>query len=176
MKQIKGYLNYLISVDGKVFNLKTMKHLKCSINNMGYPSVCLYNENGGKFFLVHRLVAETFLIKDESRKFVNHIDGNKANNLLSNLEWCTHKENMQHSWDLGLNKVSEKSRENGRRTIKIASEIGSKMRRKAIIDTSNGKTFQYVNGAAEYLGVRKQTLTNWLNGHRTNKTSLKYLI
>lgn len=175
MKQIKGYLNYLISTDGKVFNLKTMKHLKCSINNMGYPSVCLYNENGGKFFLVHRLMAETFLHIIENKKFVNHIDGNKANNILCNLEWCTHKENMVHAWNTGLNKVSDKQRENGKRKIKIASEIGSKMRRKAIIDTSNGIIFDYAEDAAKYLGVRKQTLTNWLNGNRTNKTSLKYI-
>lgn len=175
MKQIKAYPNYLISVDGKVFNLKTMKHLKCSINNMGYPSVCLYNENGGKFFLVHRLMAETFLSKDEFRKFVNHIDGNKSNNLLCNLEWCTHQENMSHAWKIGLNKSTEKHKENGRQTIKIASEIGSKMKRKAIVDISNGKIFDYAEDAAKYLGVRKQTLTNWLNGHRANKTSLKYI-
>jgi DNA-binding XRE family transcriptional regulator len=175
MKQIKGYLNYLISVDGKVFNLKTMKHLKCSINNMGYPSVCLYNENGGKFFLVHRLMAEAFLPKKESKIYVNHIDGNKGNNLLSNLEWCTQKENCQHAWELGLNKTSEKNRENGKQTIKIAQKIGSKMRRKAIVDTSNGMKFEYCEDAAKYLGVRKETLTNWLNGHRANKTSLKYI-
>lgn len=175
MKQIKGYLNYLISVDGKVFNLKTMKHLKCSINNVGYPAVCLYNENGGKFFLVHRLMAETFLPKIEGKNYVNHIDGNKANNLLFNLEWCTHQENMVHAWENGLNKTSERQRENGRRTIKIAAEIGAKMKRKAIIDTSNGKIFECAKDAAQYLGVRKETLANWLNGHRTNKTSLKYL-
>lgn len=175
MKQIKGYLNYLISVDGKVFNLKTMKHLKCSINNMGYPKVCLYNENGRKEFLVHRLIAETFLPKDKNRKFINHIDGNKANNLLCNLEWCTHQENMIHAWELGLNKSTERHKANGRQTIKKAQEIGSKMRRKAIIDTTNGQTFDYVVDAAKYLGVRKETLTNWLNGHRPNKTTLKYI-
>lgn len=175
MKQITNYLNYLISVDGKVYNLKTMKHLKCFINNMGYPSVCLYNENGGKFFLVHRLMAEAFLPNDESKKYVNHIDGNKANNLLFNLEWCTHSENMQHAWKLGLSKTSEKQRQNGRNTIKNAIEIGSKMRRKKIIDTANGQIFDYVNDAATHYGFKVKTLANMLNGHRFNKTSLKYL-
>ena len=175
MKQIKGYLNYLVSVDGKVLNLKTMKHLKCFINKAGYPSVCLYNDNGGKFFLVHRLMALTFFKEDENRPFVNHIDGNKTNNLLCNLEWCTQKENCQHSWKLGLNKTSEKNRENGRKNIKIAQEVGSKLKRKKIIDTSNGMVFDYSVDAAKYLGIRKETLTNWLNGHRANKTSLKYI-
>ena len=175
MKQITDYPNYVISVDGKVFNLKTMKHLKCSINNMGYPSVCLYNDNGGKYFLVHRLMALTFFNEDKNRTFVNHIDGNKNNNLLCNLEWCSHKENMQHAWKLGLSKTSEMQRENGKKTIKIAQEIGSKMKRKAIIDTSNGKIFDYVVDAANYLGVKKPTLANWLNGHRVNNTSLKYI-
>lgn len=175
MKQITNYPNYLVTTDGRIFNLKKMNFLKGFINNVGYPSVCLYNEKGGKFYLIHRLMALTFLPKDDTREFVNHIDGNKTNNLLCNLEWCTHSENMQHAWKLGLNKTTEKQREDGRNTIKYALEIGSKMRRKKIIDTSNGKIFDYVVDAADYLGVKKPTLANWLNGHRVNKTSLKYL-
>lgn len=175
MKQIKDYPNYLVTTDGRIFSLKKMAFLKKMLNNVGYYHTCLYNENGGKFFLVHRLMAEAFLPKDDTRNYVNHKDGNKENNLLFNLEWCSHKENMQHAWNLGLSKTSEKQRENGRKTIKIASEISSKMRRKAIIDTSNGMIFNYVVDAANYLGVKKPTLANWLNGHRINKTSLKYL-
>jgi hypothetical protein len=57
----------------------------------------------------------------------------------------------------------------------IAQKVGSKLKRRKIIDTSNGIIFDYSGDAAKYLGIRKETLTNWLNGHRANKTSLKYI-
>ena len=175
MKQIKDYPNYLITTDGRIFNLKKMKFLKKLLNNSGYYHTCLYNENGGKFFLVHRIMAETFLPKDDTRNFVNHIDGNKENNLLCNLEWCTHQENMQHAWKSGLSKTSEKQRQNGRNTIHIALKAANELKRKKIIDISNGKIYNSSKEAAFELGYKKETLANWLNGHRENKTNLKYL-
>lgn len=175
MKQIKNYPNYYITLTGKVFNLKTMKWLNPFIANNGYYSVCLYNKDGGKFYLVHRIMAQTFLPKDDTRNFVNHIDGNKKNNLLCNLEWCTHQENMQHAWECGLSKTSEKQRQNGRNTIHIALKAANELKRKKIIDISNGKIYNSSKEAALELGYKKETLANWLNGHRENKTSLKYL-
>ena len=58
---------------------------------------------------VHRMVAEAFLPKREVANEINHIDGNKRNNHVSNLEWCTPKENMQHSKQLGLNKALQEN-------------------------------------------------------------------
>jgi uncharacterized protein (DUF2147 family) len=175
MKQIKDYPNYLITTDGRIFNLKKMIFLKKLLNNSGYYNICLYNENGGKFYLVHRIMAQTYLPKDDTRNFVNHIDGNKENNFLCNLEWCTHKENMQHAWENGLSKTSEKQRQNGRNTIHIALKAANELKRKKIIDISNGKIYNSSKEAALELGYKKETLANWLNGHRENKTSLKYL-
>jgi hypothetical protein len=175
MKQIKDYPNYLITTDGRIFNIKKMILLKKLLNNRGYNYSCLYNENGGKFFLVHRIMAETYLPKDDTRNFVNHIDGNKENNLLCNLEWCTHQENMQHAWKNGLSKTSEKQRQNGKNTIHIALKAANELKRRKIIDLSNGKIYNSSKDAALELGYKKETLANWLNGHRENKTSLKYL-
>jgi hypothetical protein len=71
----------------------------------------LKNFMGGKYysveldtgrFYVHRLVAEFFLENKENKKCVNHIDGNKLNNYLTNLEWVTHSENNLHSFKMGL--------------------------------------------------------------------------
>ncbi|WP_213020142.1 HNH endonuclease signature motif containing protein [Bacillus sp. RIT 809] len=59
-----------------------------------------------KHHYVHRLVAEVFIQKEEGKELVNHIDGNKSNNCIDNLEWCTHKENMEHARDKQLLKVN----------------------------------------------------------------------
>lgn len=54
---------------------------------------------------VHKIVAETFITNPDNKPLVNHIDGNKTNNCITNLEWATHSENVQHAYDTGLNKT-----------------------------------------------------------------------
>lgn len=63
----------------------------------GYFSILLMKETKRKLFYIHRLIALTFINNPENKKYVNHIDGNKLNNKLENLEWCTASENIQHS-------------------------------------------------------------------------------
>lgn len=65
----------------------------------GYVVVELWNKNGPKSKKIHRLVAEAFLPNPDKKPQVNHIDGNKKNNRLDNLEWVTASENMKHSYD-----------------------------------------------------------------------------
>jgi hypothetical protein len=76
--------------------------LKAHDNGCGYLAVSLSVEGLRVGKLVHRLVAEAFLPFAPDRPFVNHIDGDKRNNALENLEWCTRSENMQHAYDTGL--------------------------------------------------------------------------
>jgi Holliday junction resolvasome RuvABC endonuclease subunit len=64
--------------------------------------VTLWKNGNPKDFLVHRLVAEAFLVKIPGKDCVNHKDGNPKNNHLDNLEWCNHKENQNHAFDNGL--------------------------------------------------------------------------
>lgn len=79
------------------------KILKCSINKQGYVNFQMYNlDNTMTTFKVHRLVANLFIPNNKNKPQVNHIDGDKLNNKVDNLEWCTNSENGKHAWDNGL--------------------------------------------------------------------------
>ncbi len=116
-KSITEFPNYSVSSLGEVKNTKTNRVLKTWKNNSGYLCISLYK--GGKKYnkTIHRLVATTFLGKSSLE--VNHIDGDKENNTLPNLELVTSKENKAHAKKLGLwvyntptlgKKVSNKSK------------------------------------------------------------------
>ena len=96
--------NYLINQCGKIYS--TMRggerELKQTTHNLGYKRVGLQISGKQKHFYVHRLVAETFIPNPKNKPFINHIDGNKTNNCVDNLEWCTHKENIIHAIKYGL--------------------------------------------------------------------------
>lgn len=103
-KKISGYPNYHILETGEVFGLYECKILKHAINRKGYVYVSIKDEFGTYVSkTVHRLVMEAYkYVTNASELTVNHIDGNKLNNHIDNLEWNTMKENLQHSYDTGL--------------------------------------------------------------------------
>ena len=72
------------------------KYLKYEYRPDGYLSVNLWRNNKSKHKLVHRLVAETYILNINNYMIVNHIDGNKNNNNVNNLEWCSHSYNSKH--------------------------------------------------------------------------------
>ena len=78
------------------------KILKKAVNRFGYEYVCLTDKSKGKKLKVHRLVAEAFIPNPLNKKTVNHIDGNKSNNCVDNLEWSTYLENQHHAIETGL--------------------------------------------------------------------------
>lgn len=82
--------------------------LKQTLNQKGYYCVTITFENHKqKVFEVHRLIAKTFIPNPENKSQVNHIDGNKTNNNIENLEWVTAQENIVHAFKHGLNKGSK---------------------------------------------------------------------
>ena len=91
----ENFSNYQIYEDGYVFSVQKCRFLKMSKNNSGYKNVTLYDDNKVKHvFLCHKLVYETFNnVIVEKGYDVDHINNDKNNNNLSNLQILTHKEN-----------------------------------------------------------------------------------
>ena len=87
---------------GKCHRTWEEHYLKYAIDRGGYVRTSLAKNGINKTVKVHRLVAEAFLPKVEGRDFINHIDGNKQNNCISNLEFVTRTENMKHAFKIGL--------------------------------------------------------------------------
>ena len=91
--KINSLSNYCINEYGFILNIRTRGEVVPSVSKKGYLQVCLTNKNT---YSIHRLVALTFIENEENKPEVNHIDGNKLNNHISNLEWCTTQENLEH--------------------------------------------------------------------------------
>ena len=105
MKQHPNIPHLFITTDGKVFSMKSNKYLALHKHKSGYLvfSTRLTGRlSPCQLFRVHRLVAEVYLDNPENKPHVNHIDGNKLNNNLSNLEWVTAQENAVHAYKIGL--------------------------------------------------------------------------
>jgi hypothetical protein len=125
VKDVVGYEGlYAVTEEGLVWAYPNKMHkglfLKASLKK-GYPFVC-FCKKGSKTIqkTVHRLVAEAYLPNPDELPQVNHIDSNKENNRVSNLEWCTASQNKKHSWDAGTTVVTSAKREASRRNAYIA--------------------------------------------------------
>lgn len=107
-KTIKGFPSYSISATGVVVNRNEyhnrISYLKSRKRKDGYHVISLSKDNKAKYFYLHRLIADHFIPNPKNKKYVNHKDGDKSNNRVSNLEWCTASENSQHAIDNGMYK------------------------------------------------------------------------
>lgn len=98
MKDIPGYEKlYAAAEDGRIFSYKSNKFLKPFDNGNGYLCVILCKDGKRKHYKIHRLIAETYLSNPDNLPQVNHIDEDKTNNALSNLEFCTAAYNINYS-------------------------------------------------------------------------------
>lgn len=111
-KTIDGYNNYKVSNYGNVMNIKTHKLLNGQNNGKGYLHVMLYDENhNAKCIMIHRLVALAFIPNPNDLPQINHIDENKKNNRVDNLEWVTSEQNINHGTHnkrIGINNPNRK--------------------------------------------------------------------
>ena len=102
-------LNYLITKDGKVYNITTEREVKSFIDKGYYRIILSTNEHKSddsdykcRHFRIHRLIAYAYIPNLNNLPYINHIDGNKGNNDIQNLEWVTASENMKHAYDTKL--------------------------------------------------------------------------
>ena len=94
--------NYLISSDGKLISKKCCREMSPHENTSGYLETVICDKGRRINVSIHRLVAEAFVKNPENKPAVNHKDGDKLNNVYTNLEWTTNKENNDHAIRIGL--------------------------------------------------------------------------
>ena len=164
MKDIKGYEGiYAITEEGKVWSypkkskanqkgkwLSPGEGGKYRKIGRGYKQVVLYKNSKKENRRIHRLVAETFIPNPFNKKQINHIDSNTKNNLISNIEWVTQSENINHAIKNGFKKSSIKSRE----TARIICARNNKLKRTLSYETAQEIRKQYLK-EKKYGTVRK---------------------
>lgn len=138
---------YIIHEDGNIFSVKLNRFLKGS-DHQGYTRYKIFIEGERKSLLGHRIVAMTFLPNPDNLAEVNHIDGNRSNNNLSNLEWVSREGNQQHAFRTGLN--SNKGSKNGK------AEMDETTSRQMYLELLSGKTILEVS---KEFGYSKSSLS-----------------
>ena len=185
-KPVKGFENYEVSNLGQVKSLnynrtKEAKILRLCKNKDGYLCVHLHKNGKGYAKKVHRLVTAAFIPNPEGKTEVNHIDGNKTNNRVENLEWATHSENMHHAWETGLCKalkgenhpmhgkqLSEETKKKlsealkGKYTGKYTGKKNPRARK--VICITTGETFNCILEAEEKYNIAHQSISKCCKG------------
>ena len=141
--KIPNWEEYEVDETGRVRNTLTGNMIVGDTNNAGYQRICCYRKGRKQRFFRHRLVAELFIDNPNNFKEVNHIDGDKTNNSVTNLEWCDRAHN---------------EREARRLLIKSYTPY--------IVYFTNGevKKYEFVIDLANELNVSGRTVLNYLQG------------
>lgn len=142
-QDIEGYDNYEVSTHGRIRNKRLGIIMRTHGNRGGYEQLCLTQNGNRRTCKVHRLVAETFIPNPDNLPQVNHIDGDKWNNNIDNLEWCTPQQNMQHAIESGLAQPPINKRQ--------------------VIDTSTGEVYDSICDAAKAIGMSESGLRKRIN-------------
>ena len=152
----KNYNNFIeVSEAGDVKSHGRM--IKGEICKNGYKRVHVSHNGVTYHFLVHRLVAKAFIDNPLNKPCINHIDGNKTNNCVDNLEWCTHGENLKHAYDSGLRDLFGTAKRTRRLTEQQVCEI-----RASYVRGNHSSNNSY--GLAKKYGVSPKTIQNIVSG------------
>lgn len=156
--KIDGFEKYEVSNLGKVRNIKSGRILKPYLTKNGYLMHLLYENNKQKHLYLHRIIAITFIDNPEEKPCVNHIDENKLNNDLSNLEWCTVKENNIH----------------GTRTKRVAEKCSIKVVQLDLNDNVLNE-FESMKQAERETGIPNGNISSCCNGRTKSAGGYKWM-
>ena len=146
MKDIKGYEGlYAVTSCGRVWSYKNKKFLSPRVRKDGYLDINLYKGGEKKIFLVHQLIAETYIPNPENKPTVNHLDEIKNHNYVNNLTWSTMAEQNAH----------------GTRLQRFAES-----RKRAVYCIELDKVFPSAKEAAEEFKINKTGISNCLHGRQ----------
>ena len=162
-----GYPNYSVTDDGKVFSLNynhtgEKKELKQRKDKYGYFGVTLFNENGKKCLLVHRLVALAFIPNTDNLPQVNHKNEIKTDNRVENLEWCDAVYNMNYGTRNKRSAEKQLNRKDKSKPVKQFTKDGLFL-----------KEYQSMKEAARQTGFYKSAIVNCVQGR--TKSSYGYI-
>lgn len=162
--------NYEVSNLGNVRNIKLRREMTKHKSSHGYLIVHLSYGGITKNYIVHRLVMLAFVPQPHGKRYVNHIDGEKLNNALSNLEWVTARENSRHAWETGLMDNSwyiENAKGTGKITGPITIRKAIEANKKAVtqydLDENVINTFSCIQDAAKADGVSHMIISRECN-------------
>ena len=173
-KNIIGFENlYKISSEGKVKSLgngkstnplhKESKLIKTNVSTRGYEKIKLFKDGKRYYFNLHRLVADNFLFNKDGKREVNHKDGNKLNNAVSNLEWVSASENQKHAYEMGL-QVARKGSENAQ----------SKQIKQLTLDGQLVRIFGSIQEVTRELGFNTFGIIKCCKKEKKYKTAYKF--
>lgn len=147
------YGDILVSDTGRVLSYKSGKwrELKPGLSGRGYLTICVGHD---KTKPVHRLVAQTYIPNLDRKQQVNHIDGDKLNNRVSNLEWATASENEKHAYKTGLKTAHHKGRK-----VKIVE---------------SGEIFGSIRDCARKINGNQPSINRCLSGDRKTHRGLHF--
>lgn len=164
-KVIKDFPNYTIDDSGKVKNIHTGKFLKNFANRQtSYYQVNLWKNNKGTWKYLHRLLAEHFIPNPLNLPEVNHIDGNRQNNALSNLEWVTGQQNKIHAIQTGLRKY----------TNRLTEQEFIQLLNRVIAGESYLAVSKTVNYKVPFLSVKLRSIARKYGREEQLNSALKY--
>jgi hypothetical protein len=171
-KDISGYEGiYAISTDGRLWSYRSNRFKKARIGTRGYCVVELNKSGYSKWYLLHRIVLETYVPKPEGKSEVNHINCVKTDNRVENLEWVTRRENIDHAVKLGLTKTERHTAHNSSMGKKYGYANGianRKLTSEQVAYIKNNYKYRKQGSSsialAKEFGVSPQTIRNVIQG------------